>query len=99
MLRAGAKLSLPLSLPLSVAPAGALATNVSPSFPVRPLLGPESLAADADYWQSVADLYDITDEVAMLDNGYWGSMARPVVEAYERHTLCLLYTSPSPRDS
>ncbi len=87
MLRAGAILSLPLSLPLSVAPAGALASNPSPQFPVRPLLGPESLAADADYWQSVADLYDITDEVAMLDNGYWGSMARPVAEAYERHTL------------
>jgi isopenicillin-N epimerase len=34
----------------------------------------------------VADLYDITDEVAMLDNGYWGSMARPVVDAYGRHT-------------
>ena len=82
-LRAGALL-LP---PLSVAPAGALATNPAPQFPVRPLLGPESLAADTTYWQSVADLYDVTDEVAMLDNGYWGSMARPVVEAYERLTV------------
>ena len=83
MLRAGAL----LSLPLSVAPAGALASDSSPQFPVRPLLGPESLAADAGYWQSVADLYDVTNEVAMLDNGYWGSMARPVATAYERHTL------------
>lgn len=86
-LRAGALLpmSLPISLPL--APAGARAANPSPQFPVRPLLGPESLAADADYWQSVADLYDVTDDVTMLDNGYWGSMARPVVDAYERHTV------------
>jgi isopenicillin-N epimerase len=79
LLRAGAL--------LSVAPAGALASNPAPQFPVRPLLGAEALAADTDYWRSVADLYDITDEVAMLDNGYWGSMARPVVEAYERYTL------------
>ena len=79
MLRAGALLPL--------APAGVLAAAPAPQFPVRPLLGPESLAADTGYWQSVADLYDVTDEVAMLDNGYWGSMARPVVEAYERHTL------------
>lgn len=77
-LRAGALLPL--------MPAGALAAAPAPQFPVRPLLGPEALAADADYWQAVADLYDITDEVAMLDNGYWGSMARPVLEAYERHT-------------
>lgn len=81
-LRAGAL--LPVSLPL--ASAGALAAGTSPRFPVRPLLGPESLAADADYWQSVADLYDVTGDVTMLDNGYWGSMARPVVDAYERHT-------------
>ena len=83
MLRAGAL----LSLPLSVAPAGVLAATPATQFPLRPLLGPEALAGDRDYWQSVADLYDVSDEVAMLDNGYWGSMARPVVEAYERHTL------------
>jgi isopenicillin-N epimerase len=83
---------------LSLAPVGALAQSsesglrsastpsASPQCPVRPLRGPEALAADNNYWQSVADLYDITDDVTMLDNGYWGSMARPVVSAYERHT-------------
>lgn len=90
LLRAGALLPLPLSMAMAPAAAHSAAPASlppSPLFPVRPLLGPESLAADGAYWQAVADLYDITDEVAMLDNGYWGSMARPVVAAYARHTV------------
>lgn len=45
-------------------------------------LGPEALAADSGYWSQVAQMYEITDEVVHLENGYWGSMARPVLEAY-----------------
>ncbi|MGY0504277.1 aminotransferase class V-fold PLP-dependent enzyme [Luteimonas sp. e5] len=44
--------------------------------------GPE----DSRYWSAVADLYDITDDVVMLENGYWGSMARPVLTAYQAAT-------------
>jgi selenocysteine lyase/cysteine desulfurase len=53
--------------------------------PPAPALPPAELAADSGYWQAVAAQYDITDEVAMLDNAFWGSMARPVMAAYQRH--------------
>ncbi|MFZ6720037.1 aminotransferase class V-fold PLP-dependent enzyme [Undibacterium sp. Ji49W] len=56
------------------------------AMPSRPALLPTALATDAAYWNAVASMYDITDEVVMLDNGYWGSMARPVLETYQRHT-------------
>jgi selenocysteine lyase/cysteine desulfurase len=74
-LRAGAVLPL--------APAGAAATALPDLAP--PALAPAALARDNAYWARVAAHYDVTDEVAMLDNGYWGSMARPVVAAYQRH--------------
>lgn len=44
------------------------------------------LARDERYWSAVAAQYDLTDEVAMLDNGYWGAMARPVLQAYQQGT-------------
>jgi len=46
----------------------------------------DDLAADEGWWSRVAALYDLTDAVVMLDNGYWGSMARPVLQAYQRAT-------------
>ncbi|MCL7714246.1 aminotransferase class V-fold PLP-dependent enzyme [Stenotrophomonas mori] len=54
--------------------------------PVPPGRTPEQLAHDEDYWAAVAAQYDLTDEVAMLDNGYWGAMARPVLRAYAQAT-------------
>lgn len=47
---------------------------------------PTELAADDAWWAQVAAQYDLTDDVVMLDNGYWGSMARPVVQAFEQAT-------------
>ncbi|UQY88959.1 aminotransferase class V-fold PLP-dependent enzyme [Stenotrophomonas rhizophila] len=47
---------------------------------------PDRLAADEDWWSQVAALYDLTDDVVMLDNGYWGAMARPVLQSYQRAT-------------
>ena len=47
---------------------------------------PAALAEDDAWWAQVASLYDLTDDVVMLDNGYWGSMARPVVQAFEHAT-------------
>lgn len=77
-LRAGAALPL--------APAGALAAEAGAldAGVVPPPLAPAALAADAGYWKRVAALYDVTDEVAMLDNGFWGAMARPVLAEYQR---------------
>ncbi len=47
---------------------------------------PAERAGDEAWWQHVQGLYDLTDEVVMLDNGYWGAMARPVLQAYQRAT-------------
>lgn len=47
-------------------------------------IAPDALAKDDTYWAGVASLYDITDEVVHLENGYWGSMARPVLQDYQR---------------
>lgn len=47
---------------------------------------PEDLAADDRWWRQVQALYDLDDAVVMLDNGYWGAMARPVLQAYQAWT-------------
>lgn len=66
-------------------PTAALAAAAESAMPARPPVSPQELAADEGYWQSVAAQYDIKQDVAMMDNAYWGSMARPVMEAYQRH--------------
>ncbi|TWI48470.1 selenocysteine lyase/cysteine desulfurase [Pseudoduganella flava] len=78
MLRTGAL------LPFVPSVAGAAVASLA-DVPAPPALAPAALAADNGWWSKVGALYDVTDEVAMLDNGYWGSMARPVVDAYARH--------------
>ncbi|RFB81027.1 aminotransferase class V-fold PLP-dependent enzyme [Methylovirgula sp. 4M-Z18] len=40
------------------------------------------LATDAGFWSAVRDLYDVDRSIANLENGYWGIMARPVLETY-----------------
>lgn len=58
---------------LSLAPGGALAAPSLPALPAElapPAMTPAALAGDADYWRRVAAQYDVTDKVAMLDNGY-----------------------------
>lgn len=40
---------------------------------------------DETYWSQIAGLYDVTREVTQLENGNWGMMARPVLEAHARH--------------
>ncbi len=68
-------------------PAGASAAPFDPST-LRPPTGTDAgrLAADEAYWGRVAAHYEVTDEIIQLENGNWGMMPRPVLEAYERHT-------------
>lgn len=75
-----------LLLPLVAAAANGSAA-FAPDADLLPAHGsdPVQLAADEAYWRRVAALYDITDEVVLLENGYFGAMARPVLEAYQRH--------------
>ncbi|AHY59623.1 aminotransferase class V-fold PLP-dependent enzyme [Stenotrophomonas rhizophila] len=47
---------------------------------------PDLLATDEAWWANVRALYDLDDAVVMLDNGYWGAMARPVLQAYQQAT-------------
>ncbi|RMH92851.1 aminotransferase class V-fold PLP-dependent enzyme [Lysobacter pythonis] len=69
LLKSGALLGLGASGWLSGVPAAGLPSG--------------GAATDANYWDAVANLYDITRDVAMLDNGYWGTMAKPVLTAYQ----------------
>jgi isopenicillin-N epimerase len=41
-----------------------------------------ALPGDQAYWRRVAALYDVTEEVVQLENGNFGTMARPVAKAY-----------------
>ncbi|WP_229473737.1 aminotransferase class V-fold PLP-dependent enzyme [Pseudoduganella lurida] len=90
-LMASASAMLPLAAAgATAATPGVAAAFTSASAPLLaaltpPAVAPAALATDDAYWQRVAAQYDVTDDVAMLDNGYWGSMARPVVAAYQRH--------------
>lgn len=43
-------------------------------------------ADDEAYWARVAANYDVTGEITNVENGNWGLMARPVLEAYKAHT-------------
>lgn len=59
--------------------------SAAAQLPPRPAAALEELATDETYWRQVAALYDITRDVIQLENGNWGSMARPVLTAYEQH--------------
>lgn len=63
----------------------AAALSVAAAAPPRPTTPPETLAKNEAYWRQVAAQYDITRDVIQLENGNWGSMARPVLAAYEQH--------------
>lgn len=51
--------------------------------PERPAGDP---ATDAAFWAAVARAYDTEPSVANLENGYWGAMAEPVLDAYRHWT-------------
>lgn len=57
-----------------------------PGLPAPHRRTPGQLATDETWWAQVRALYDLTDAVVMLDNGYWGAMARPVLQAYQQAT-------------
>lgn len=44
------------------------------------------VARDERYWEKIAAQYDVTDEITNLEGGYWGMMARPVLDAFHDHT-------------
>ncbi|WP_246204797.1 aminotransferase class V-fold PLP-dependent enzyme [Altericroceibacterium indicum] len=48
-------------------------------------LAGKPVADNEAYWAKVAAHYDVTQEVIQLENGNWGMMARPVLDAYKGH--------------
>lgn len=46
---------------------------------------PASYAANRS-WEDIASDYEVTTDILNLENGNWGIMARPVLEAYQRNT-------------
>lgn len=82
-----AALPLAAALPAAALAAQAEATVAAAPWPQLPAgTTPAALAGNQSYWSSVAALYDMADQAVLLDNGFWGSMARPVLQAYEQHT-------------
>ena len=48
---------------------------------------PNARADDEAYWSKVATLYDKPEgDIVQLENGQFGAMSRPVLEAYEENT-------------
>ena len=43
-------------------------------------------AQDGAFWAKVSALYDVDRSMANLENGYWGIMAKPVLEEYLNQT-------------
>lgn len=64
--------------------AGATLMTVGPALAKTPavlsgLVPPANgLASDEKFWAEVRQLYDVTDKITNLENGYWGTMAEPV---------------------
>jgi len=75
-----------LALPLAASLSGNTMTAEQAVLPALDGRTPAQLAGDEAWWGQVRALYDLTDEVVMLDNGYWGAMARPVLQAYQQAT-------------
>jgi isopenicillin-N epimerase len=51
--------------------------------PQPPSDTPDQVARDEAFWRRVASHYRISPGVANLENGYWGVMALPVLDAYK----------------
>lgn len=63
------------------------ATTPTPATITRPDLAADALARDEAFWQQVRQQYWLPQGVTQLENGNWGVMAKPVLEAYQQHTF------------
>ncbi|AKM08005.1 aminotransferase class V-fold PLP-dependent enzyme [Pelagerythrobacter marensis] len=75
---------MPASLSRRTVLAGAAAGLAAQALPLRATFA-TTPGDDEAYWARIAAQYDGTDEVIQLENGNWGMMARPVLEAYQGH--------------
>lgn len=72
---------------LKGAAAGAAALGaVSGTSTAAPQAESSVSADDEAYWARIAAQYEVTGEVINFENGYWGLMAKPVLDAFKHHT-------------
>jgi selenocysteine lyase/cysteine desulfurase len=85
MMQAAAWGAVGTGLPLQ-GHAGATVSRAPTEWPVQPAgVSPAALAADESHWARVAALYPADHTVVNLESGYFGMMATPVAQAYQRH--------------
>ncbi len=46
----------------------------------------QQIASDEAVWRPIVAQYDVTPDIVNFENGYWGLMAKPVLEAFIRNT-------------
>lgn len=56
-----------------------LAGRIDAALPAAAAVRPD----DESHWAKIAAHYDVVPDIIQLENGNWGMMARPVLEAYE----------------
>lgn len=71
-------------LAASASSAVAAGNQASPPTLIKPTGVPADLARDEKFWRMVAANFDVTNEITNLENGYWGIMAIPVLQEYQR---------------
>lgn len=57
--------------------------NLQQDLSPPPSATPAEVARDEMFWRRVASTYRISTAVTNLENGYWGVMAQPVLDAYK----------------
>ena len=62
------------------------ASQAVSSMPSKRLEAAQEVVWNEEYWEQVAAQYEVTDQVTNLEGGYWGMMARPVLDAFQRQT-------------
>jgi isopenicillin-N epimerase len=64
------------------------AVGIAAASSIGERLAPTSSVDEGDelFWKGIAGEYDVTPDVTNLENGNWGIMARPVLNAYLEHT-------------
>lgn len=69
----------------ALAATGPSSAQSMPHPPVTPPVGaPDVVARDEAFWSRVAAQFDLSPAITNLENGFWGVMARPVFQAYQR---------------
>jgi selenocysteine lyase/cysteine desulfurase len=68
---------------LSTMTASAQTTKSTYTLPNTANKSADKLASDEAFWREVATHYERTQGIINLEHGYWGKMAKPVLEAYQ----------------